>query len=244
MLGTTLKHGTFVPLYYQLREIIEKKIDSGEWKPGDKIPSENDLRTSYDVSRNTAQKAINELVSEGLLERRQGKGTFVSRPKIDQSLSSFYSFSKVMSDKGMEPKDIILNLDVEKVNYKIAKELNINVNDEVVTLQRIRTANGEPIIFETSYIPSALMPDLSITDLEQGSLYDLMENKYGITVSKAIEAFEPVLSRKEESHYLEIEPGSPSLLLDRTAFDLTGRPVEFCRSMVRGDRCRFYTELL
>jgi GntR family transcriptional regulator len=244
ILGNTLKYGTFVPLYFQLKEIIEKKIDSGEWKPGDKIPSENDLQASYDVSRNTAQKALNELVSEGLLERKQGKGTFVSKPKIDQSLTSFYSFSKVMSNKGMSPKDIILKLDVKKVNYKFAKELHIETGEEIVTLQRVRTANGEPIIFETSYIPSVLVPGLSVIDLENDSLYDLLEKKYGITVSKAIETFEPVLTREEESMYLDIETGSPSLLLDRTAYDPSGRPVEFCRSIVRGDRCRFYTELL
>jgi GntR family transcriptional regulator len=239
----SLEHGTFVPLYHQLKEIIEKKIDFGEWKPGDKIPSENVLQSTYDVSRNTVQKALNQLVNDGLLERRQGKGTFVTKPKIDQPLTSFYSFSKVMSEQGMNPKDIILELNTEEASYKIAKELQISVGEEVVTLQRIRTANKEPIILETSYIPSKLIPGIKLKDIENGSLYDLLEKKYGITVSKAIEVFEPVLAREEESNYLEVEIGSPSLLLDRTAFDLKGSPVEFCRSIVRGDRCRFYTEL-
>lgn len=243
-MSNSLNHETFVPLYYQLKELIEKKIDSGEWKPGEKIPSENELRITYDVSRNTVQKALNELVNEKLLERKQGKGTFVAKPKIDQPLTSFYSFSKVMNDKGMNPKDIILKLEVEKVNYKIAKELQIGNEENVVKLQRVRTANNEPMIFETSYIPSKLVPDLSLADMENISLYDLLESKFGITVSKAIEIFEPVLARKEESQYLDIVAGAPSLLLDRTAYDLKGIPIEFCRSIVRGDRCRFYTELL
>nr|WP_309099017.1 GntR family transcriptional regulator [Fredinandcohnia onubensis] len=239
-----LNHGTFIPLYYQLKEIIEKKIETGEWKPGDKIPSENDLRTTYNVSRNTVQKALNDLVTEGLLERIQGRGTFISKPKIEQSLTSFYSFSKVMEKKGMNPKDILLNLDILTVPNKIAKELQINVEEKVVTLQRIRTANKEPIILETSYIPSKLVPGLRLEDIEASSLYGLLENKYEIIVSKAVEAFEPVLASKEESKYLQIEEGAPCLLLDRTAYDIQGNPVEFCRSIVRGDRCRFYTELL
>ena len=239
-----LDHGAFEPLYHQLKKIIEEKIDLDEWEPGEKISSENDLRIKYKISRNTVQRALDELVQEGVLERRQGKGTFVAKPKIEQSLTSFYSFSKVMESQGLNPKDVILKIETTTVKSKIAKKLQIDPSEEVIALQRLRQANGEPIILETSYLPKKLVLELSHNDLDQYSLYDFLEEKYGIIVTKAKETFEPVLVRESESKYLEIPKGAPGLLLDRITYDTKDRPVEFCRSLIRGDRCRFYTELL
>ncbi|UOQ91945.1 GntR family transcriptional regulator [Halobacillus shinanisalinarum] len=239
-----LDHGSFIPLYHQLKDIIKEKIESGEWAPGEKIPSENEMRNDFEISRNTAKKAIEDLVQEGLLDRKQGRGTFVSKPKLEQSLTGFYTFSKVMAAKGMNPTDVIIDIEIKRVKSSIAKTLQINIKEDVVALRRLRKANNEPIILETSYIPTSLIPGLSREDLEQYSLYDFMEKKYGVTVSKAREVFEPVLIRDYESKYLEVNEGYPALLLDRIAFNKAGRPVEFCRSIVRGDRCRFYTELI
>lgn len=238
-----LNHDAFEPLYHQLKRIIEGKIETGKWKSGDKISSENELRTEYKISRNTVQKALDELVQEGVLERKQGRGTFVARPKIEQSLTSFYSFSKVMESQGMNPKDIILSINIEKANKKVAKRLQLDASDEVFALQRLRYANDEPIILETSYLPKKYIHAMSQKDLEGHSLYGFLEEYHNITVVKAKETFEPVIVRDYESQLLQINPGSPSLLLDRIAYDTQGRLIEFCRSIVRGDRCRFYTEL-
>lgn len=240
----SLDHESFIPLYHQLKEIIEKKIGLNEWKTGDKILSENELRQMYSISRNTVQRALDELVQEGILERKQGRGTFVAQPKIEQPLIGFYSFSKVMAEQGMRPKDIILDLRTIPAEYKITKRLQISQDDEVISLQRLRTANDEPIILETSYLPRSLVNKLSREDLEEYSLYDLLEKKYGIIVVKAKETFEPVLVREQEEELLGVKAGTPGLLLDRIAYDAEGRAVEYCRSVVRGDRCRFYTELL
>lgn len=243
-MGKLLDHGAFEPLYHQLKKIIEEKVDLEEWKPGDKISSENDLQIKYEISRNTVQRALDELVQDGILERRQGKGTFVAKPKIEQSLTSFYSFSKVMESQGMNPRDVILKIETTTVKSKIAKILQIDQGEEVIALQRLRQVNDEPIILETSYLPKKIVPTLSSDDLEKYSLYDLLEEKHKIIVTKAKEIFEPVLVRDTESKYLNIPEGAPGLLLDRIAYDTKGRPVEFCRSLIRGDRCRFYTELL
>lgn len=240
----SLDHESFIPLYHQLKEIIEQEIGLGEWKPGDKISSENELRQMYDISRNTVQKALDELVQEGVLQRRQGRGTFVSKPKIDQPLTGFYSFSKVIADQGMNAKDIIIDLKTLEADYKIAEKLQINQGEEVISLQRLRTANNEPIILETSYLPKSIVKELSREDLENLSLYDLLEERFGVIVIKAKESFEPVLIRKYEEEFLGVKAGTPGLLLDRVAYDMEGRIVEYCRSIVRGDRCRFYTELL
>lgn len=239
-----LEHQSPIPLYHQLKDILKEKIESRDWVPGEKIPSENELIVQYAISRNTVKKALDDLVQDGLLNRIQGKGTFVSKPKLEQSLIGFYSFSKVMKAQGLKPKDIILSIEKRSAKLSVARQLQIPEGDNVIELKRLRCANDEPIILETSYIPCDLVSELSKENLEETSLYDYMEQALGIYVTSAKEIFEPVLIRDYESHYLEVEEGFPALLLDRIAYNLEKRPVEFCRSIVRGDRCRFYTELI
>lgn len=239
-----LQHESFIPLYHQLKEKIKDSIDSGMWKVGDKIPSENQLMEQFSISRNTARKAIEELVQEGILYRTQGKGTFIAKPKFEQSLTGFYSFSKVLREKGMNPKDILLGIDVVAPKQKVKEALQLAKTEKVVEIKRLRCANDEPFILESSYIPKSLVTDLEyLKDIGKVSLYDLFEEKFNIRVSKAKEAFEPVLIRDYESAYFKIKEGLPALLLERIAYDQSGKPVEFCKSIIPGDRCRFYTEL-
>lgn len=243
-MGKSLNPHSVIPLYHQLKEILKENIESGVWKPGDRIPSENELRKQYDVSRNTVIKALEELVQEGLLRREQGRGTFVSSPKISHSLTGFYSFSNVLRANGLEPKDVILVLERRIAKPSIARHLQLTGSREVWVLKRLRCAGDEPIMLETSHLPQNRVPRIEREDLENRSLYDYLEQKHGILVTRAKEIFEPVLIRDYESRYLRVPEGYPALLLDRIAYDSQGRPVEFCRSIVRGDRCRFYTELL
>lgn len=236
---------SFVPLYQQLKEYIIENIDKGLWKPGDKIYSENQLYERFGVSRNTAKKAIEDLVQEGVLYRVQGKGTFVSLPKIEQSLSAFYSFSQVLSKKGLKPKDIILDLKVIDATHKVAKALNIEKGERVVTLQRLRYANNEPIILENSYLPKSIINnEKKLKAVSETPLYEILNKDFNVVVTTAKEIFEPILIREEEEKHLQVDIGSPALLLERVAYDSLKRPVEFCKSIVRGDRCKFYTDLL
>lgn len=240
-----LDTSSFVPLYQQLKEHIIENIDKKIWRPGDKIYSENQLYEMFAVSRNTAKKAIEDLVQEGILYRVQGKGTFVSSPKIEQSLSAFYSFSEVLRKKGLKPKDVVLGVKVMEASHKVAKELNIEKGEQVVTLQRIRYANEEPIILENSYLPKSMIHNVEkLKSVKHTPLYDILNTDFNIVVNSAKETFEPILIREEEKHHLEVEVGSPSLLLERIAYDPSKKPVEFCKSIVRGDRCKFYTELI
>jgi GntR family transcriptional regulator len=240
-----LDSNSFVPLYHQLKEIIKEHIENSSWKAGDKIPSEHQLMREYNVSRNTAKRAIEDLVNEGILYRVQGTGTFVNKPKIEHSLSGFYSFSQVLKEKGLNPKDIILEIKVEPANQKIAKALHIQNNDEVVVLKRLRCANDEPIILESSYLPKALIHDVNQLDrVGERPLYDVLSEQFGITVTSAKETFEPVLIMDVEAIQLGVKEGNPALLLERIAFNDKKQPIEFCKSIVRGDRCRFYTELI
>lgn len=240
-----LDTSSYVPLYQQLKEFMMEMIDKGIWNPDDRVYSEQQLSEQFNVSRNTAKKAIEDLVQEGILYRIQGKGTFLSHPKIEQSLSAFYSFSQVLKEKGLKPKDIILKITVEKANHKIAKALQINRGEEVIMLQRLRCANEDPIILECSYLPKVKIEDIDKLSLVgEMPLYDVLRTEFGIIVNSAKETFEPILIRDDEVKYLDVQLGSPALLLERTAYDSSKSPIEFCRSIVRGDRCKFYTELI
>ncbi|CRK81314.1 GntR family transcriptional regulator [Neobacillus massiliamazoniensis] len=239
-----LQQNSVIPLYHQLMERLKESIEKENWKPGDKIPSENQLMDEFGVSRNTAKKAIEELVQEGILYRIQGKGTFVAKPKLQQSLMGFYSFSKVLKENGLNPKDIILKIEEVKPSKKIIDALQLDENENVIEVKRLRCANNEPYILESSFIPKSVVTDMEqLKKVGEISLYDLFARQFNVVVSKAKEAFEPVLIRADESGYLQTKEGRPALLLERIAYDAAERPVEFCISIVRGDRCRFYTEL-
>lgn len=245
MVRFQLDTNSFVPLYQQLKEFIIESIENNKWNPGDKIYSENQFFEIFEVSRNTVKKAIEDLVQEGILYRVQGKGTFVSHPKIEHSLSAFYSFSQVLKEKGLKPKDVVLHVKVEEAIHKIAKALDIKKGEEVVVIQRLRYANEEPIILESSYLPKSKVANMEeLKYVGDTSLYNILNSKFNIIVNSAKETFEPILIRAEDSVLLHVKEGSPALLLERIAYDQNKQPIEFCKSIVRGDRCKFYTELL
>lgn len=240
-----LDQGSVIPLYHQLKQRLDARIRIGDWKPGDKIDSENRLMDIFHVSRNTAKKAIEELVQEGSLYRVQGKGTFVSRPKFEQSLSGFYSFSRVLREKGLHPTDRVLEVKEVTPSESVRIGLQLAPGENVIEMKRLRCANDEPIILESSFMPKSVIQDMSVLyEVGKSSLYDLLDERYNVIVVRAKEAFEPVLIREGESTLLETEIGKPALLLERTAYDTNDQPVEYCISIVRGDRCRFYTDLV
>lgn len=240
---TMIDPSTVIPLYYQIKEDLMKEIETGKWAVGEMIPSEIQLAHKYNVSRNTTQRAINDLVHDGILSRRQGIGTFVVAPKIEQALNCFYSFSQVMRSQGIPTSTKVVSLTREKATSSQAKYLLIPTGEDVFVLKRIRYANGIPFMLDSSRIPVTLAPDIDSIDFEQNSLYEVLEQKYNICVSHAKEIFEPVIINKQESIYLAVDENSPAIMLDRVAFSSKDEPVELCRSIIPGDKCRFYTEL-
>ncbi|HHY98753.1 MAG TPA: GntR family transcriptional regulator [Firmicutes bacterium] len=234
---------SIIPLYHQLKEILREKVESGEWRPHQLIPSEPRLAMEYGVSRATARRAIEDLTREGLFYRKQGKGTFVNSPKIEQGLERFYSFSKDMETKGLNPGTEVLHLKEVAPNAKIRTQLQLSEGANVFEIQRLRLVKSEPVILETSWLPADLFPGLTLEALERNSLYDLMEKIYGIRPVRAEEYFEPVCVDDYESEMLGVKEGSPALLLHRIAYSESGRPVEVCKGIVRGDKCRYYVKL-
>ncbi|MFZ4453737.1 GntR family transcriptional regulator [Salibacterium aidingense] len=220
-----------IPLYYQLKEIIKEKIDNGIWGPDDRIPNEIDLAKQYDLSRSTVRQAILTLVREGALYRKQGRGTFVAKPKLD--VNNFY----FTQDLGTQHK-LIRNKEIECLP-SINELLEIQSDQKVYELFRIRLINEEPAALEKSYITSDLVPNFKNNNFE-GRLYDLLSEKYGIDIVKADNYIEPIILEEYEASKLEVQPMTPALKLTRLGKDITNQPVVLTESIIPGDRCRVY----
>jgi GntR family transcriptional regulator len=233
-----------IPLYFRLRQQIRLRIEGGEWPAGDRIPAEHELMRQFGVSRATVREALSELVREGLLERRQGFGTLVRDRKLVQDLSQFYTFSRAMLLSGHRPSTDVISVETVPLAPGIARRLGGTPHTgTVVQVVRMRRADDEPVMLESSYLPADVGGRLDRATLEGRSLYDVLHADCGVEIVRGRESFEPILVRGDEAGRLGVPAGSPGLLLEREAFEAGGRCVEFCQSVVRGDRARFTVEL-
>lgn len=238
----TLNRKTPVPLYYQIKRILQEKIERGDLSTGDRAPSERELAETYGVSRMTARQALTELCEEGFLKRLQGLGSFVTDSKIEQSLLQLTSFSEDMERRGLKPSARLLHIVREVPGKRIAQLLEIELTTPIVRIERLRLASNVPMSLESSFISSRFCPDLEKQDLT-GSLYKLLETKYGVRLDEAKQALTTVHAGVHEARMLEVEPGAPLLLLQRVTRDPAGSPVEFVRAFYRGDKYTFVAEL-
>ncbi|HEY3308904.1 MAG TPA: GntR family transcriptional regulator [Desulfuromonadaceae bacterium] len=232
-----------IPLHYQLRSTIENRIESGQWKPGDRVPSEFELGEEFHISRTTVRQALGDLVNQGLLTRLKGRGTFVSQPRIQQHLTRLTSFTQDMHARGKQPGAKTLQLEVVISPAHISKSLQVELNEPVILLKRLRMADGVPMAVETAFLSHRLCSPLLEEDLSQGSLYELLRRKLKIIPSHASQSLESVLCPRTEAQLLGITKGSPVLSIRRVTYGRDGLPFETVESYYRGDRYIFYAEL-
>lgn len=234
-----------VPYYYQLEEILKERIENGTWEPGGQIPSEAELCEAFGVSRTVVRQALNELVHEGVLYRRKGKGTFVAEPKIGESLVQHLTgFYEDMVALGLKPSTKVLEQKVIPAPPKIAEGLGLKQGEPVIRVDRLRFVNGEPIVLVVTYLPYRLCPELINDDLSNQSLYAILEKKYGLELVSGRRTLEAVAATKEEAELLEIEEGDPIVLLSSISYLKDGQPIEYFKAKHRGDRSRFEVELV
>jgi GntR family transcriptional regulator len=231
-----------VPLYAQLIDIIVGKISSGDLKEHDKLPSERELCDMYDISRTTIRQAMIELENEGYIYKEHGKGSFVSPQTYTQSLVKFYSFSEEMRKMGKNPKAEILSFDIVHAPNKISKKLGVAEDEDVYKITRLRLADEEPIMYETTYLPFFQFPNLKKEDFEFQSMYDLFRSKYNTLISYAHERFKAVGVGSVEAPFLLEKEGSPAMRIERVAY-FNSRAIEYTVSIARGDRYVYTTEL-
>ena len=234
---------TGLPLYRQIQGDLRDRVRNGDLAPGARVETELELMERYGVSRATVRQALAGLVAEGLLEIRRGLGTFVATPRFEHTLGGFYSYSREIERHGRRPGTRVLELGLEAAGEQAASVLGVPAGTSVVALRRVRLADDEPLVLETSYLPAARFPGLERVDFTQARLYDTLSTVYGVRPARARETFEPILLAAADAELLEKRRGDPALLVERIAFDPDGEPIEFCRSLVRSDRYRYSVEL-
>jgi GntR family transcriptional regulator len=231
-----------IPLHHQVYLDLRNALDRGEWRPGDRLPPERELAVRYGCSLITVRHALGELAREQRIERTRGRGTFVAEPRIDRDFAGAMSFAEEMQRHGLVPETRLIAKRLEPAGDVVASALNVEPAASVVYLERLRMADGEPLILEQVRLPAARFGGLLEHDLERNSLYDVLADRFGSHVARAREAIEPVLVGSREAGLLGLKPRTPALLVEGTAYDQAGAPVEFARSYVRSDRTRYYLE--
>lgn len=228
-----------MPLYHQIREIIRAEIERGTYKPNEQIPTEQELVEKYNASRITIRRAINDLVEEGLLVKKQGKGTFVAMPKIKREIIAVNSFSHRMREAGLVPGSRVLSMRITNSTPTIQKYLELGPEDQVIEIERLRLADNEPVMIEKTYLPYKEFPKVMEADISIGSLYKFLEEEYGVVPAKSKRSLEIVLSNKYEADLLHIRVGQPLFLLRAIVKSQDDKPIEYVKTLIRGDRLKF-----
>ena len=231
-----------VPLHHQVYLDLRSALDSGEHKVGERLPPERELATLYGCSLITVRRALDELSREGRLERRQGRGTFVLAPRLDVGVADSLSFTEEMQRRGLDAETRLIAARPEAASETVAAALQLEPGSPTLYVERLRLAGGEPLLLEMVHLPAERFPGLLAADLEHGSLYAVLTQRYGTSVARARETLEPVLLPAREAKLLGIRARALGLLVEGTAFTPEGTPVEFGRTYVRGDRTRYYVD--
>jgi GntR family transcriptional regulator len=232
-----------IPLYLQLYELLRENITQGRWKVGDLIPPEPELIAQYSVSRTTVRQVLDMLVSEGLIYRQQGRGTFVSQPTLEQGLTRIVSFTEDMRQRGLESSTRVLFSGIVPAPAEAAAKLSLSGGDELVRLERLRLANGEPLSVEESLLSHALCPGILQYDFAAYPLRRTLEEKYGIRLARATQVIRAVASTPALSLSLGTPQRSPLLFIERISYSTRGQPVELLHIYFRGDRYALHNEL-
>ena len=229
--------GSTLPKYSQLREVLRKQIET--MSADQPIPSEYELCDRYGVSRITVRKALNDLIHEGLLYSRQGKGTFVAPRKFRiewaQEMAGFHAD---MARRGLSVKVRVLEQKIVPADQHVADELSVALGDPVVKIVRLRFVEEKPFDIATNYTPWVVFPGLEKEELARGSIYAVIRTKYGVQIDHGVRVVEAVACPSAEAKLLHVKAGAPLLLIHNTMYDAAHRPVEHSAIQRRGDRAQ------
>ncbi|MFI0484828.1 GntR family transcriptional regulator [Actinomadura sp. 9N215] len=238
---TTIDPHSPVPKYFQLRAILLDLIESAELPVDAPIPSERELCVRYGLSRMTVRQGVDQLVSEGRLYRVPGKGTFVARPKIEMPLR-LVSFTEDMLSRGLRPGAIDLERRTVYADARLARIFEVEPGTEIHVIERLRTADGEPMALERAHILASLAPDLLDRRLADRSLYGVLEAVYGLVFDAGDQTIDASLADAADARHLQIPRGSAVLLLQRRSYT-GGVCAELGVSTYRADRYQIHTAL-
>jgi GntR family transcriptional regulator len=235
---------TRLPLYQRLRDDLAARLTRQEWRPGDAIPTESELAESHGVAIGTVRKAIDQLVAEGALERRQGRGTFVRRARFNSSLFRFFRFQSESGERRI-PESRILRRDTLAAPTAVASALRLAPNHPVIHLTRLRLIDGTPLLAEDIWLPRQRFAPL--LDLEDGAFGDLLYPLYEARCDQIVVSAEETLTVERASasdaRLLRRDAKAPLIVIERLAFDLERAPIEWRRSRGPADTFRYHVEI-
>src|SRR5699024_3526297 len=228
------------PVYIQIHNQIKKDIEAGKWKIGEKIPSERELAENFSVSRMTLRQAIQTLVDEGILEREIGSGTFVARKKVQEKMYEITRFTEITEAQGKVPTSKIVSYLITIPSLSESEKLNLDDNQKVLRMERIRFADDVPICFEVATVPLELVKDYDKTQITS-SLYRTLEEN-GLIIGHAQQTVSAMLASERIADFLQLKKGDAILRLRQVSFLQDGSPFEYVRTQYAGDRYEFYLE--
>lgn len=234
-----LKQDAITPLYVQLMEELETSIRNGVYKPGDKIMTEAEMAREYGVSLITVRKAVGSLLEKGLVVRKQGKGTFVTKPKYSRNMKKLQSFTEMCEQMGVKPGARVLENRLIAADKKVADRLGIEPGSNVVYISRLRLADGEPVQVEKSYFPLKYAFLLE-EDLNDGSMFECLKEKAGAKVASSEKMIELCRATAEEAALMDVKKGDYLLFVKSTAYDENGEPMYAGIQLINGDRFSLY----
>jgi GntR family transcriptional regulator len=230
-----INHDSKVPLYHQLKEQIQKDILNGGYQEGDLIPSERELSDQYGLSSTTIRRALNDLVQENFLERKAGRGTFVRQIKVKRDLRKVIGFTKNMQEMGLQPSTQVLSVRVLNANPFARKRLGLIKGEKVVRLERLRLADGIPMMLETRYIRTDLCPGIEKEDLSS-SLWKVFEEKYGLKPTRHSQNMNIAQVSNHAAELLTLKNGAHVFLIIGVTYVKDNVPIECEESRYRADK--------
>jgi GntR family transcriptional regulator len=229
-----------IPLHYQIKEILQEMIENEVLKPGEAIPTERELCEIQGVSRMTVNKAIMSLVNEGLIYREQGKGTFVSKVKVNHEISQLKGFTEQMQESGVVSKTKVLSFKIIEATKQHKFELKMPEDENrIIEIKRLRFSDEQPVAIEIAWLPYYLFKDMTRDMIEDKSLYRIFSEKYGYHPYKAKQTIEPTMLNEYESKLLNQENSALALMFRRRTYLENETPIEFTKAIYRSDKYKY-----
>jgi GntR family transcriptional regulator len=232
-----------LPLYFQLKEILLRNIQQGTWDPGQQLPTEEEIQREYDLSRTTVRQALRELELEGRINRRPGKGTFVTLPKVQEGTESFNLDVLEFNEHGLQLTWKVVSTDQMPASRDIAVRLQVEPESTIFSMRRLRIANNALIGYTISYVSGNFMEKVDLSRTQEGGSMNYLT---GVDFSKCTveRVVEALPAGREESKILEMAASDPVLVITRLLKNTDGKPIELFRGVYRGDRFQYRVQNL
>jgi len=229
-------------LRYRVREYVLGLIKSGQFKPGDRLPTEAELQQRFGVSRITVRNAVDELSLKGLIVRKPALGTFIAEPKIEQELRRLTGFVEDMDALGMQASANVVKIASVKADPHVAARLGMSPGSRVTYIERVRLGNSEPLSLDCTWLPAHIGERVAHEDLKSRPIFSLLEDQYGIPLGEAEYVIEACLASKHVAKHLAVSQGSPVLLIERTTYARDGKPIDYEKLHYKGNRMRWHVK--